>query len=187
MDLLSTAQLLGNFGEFVGAIAVVVTLAYLAIQVRHSKEATEANTKSLNIQAYQAWQAANLQINMAMSNPTQSEIVMRGAVDSSRLTSDTVVSFGMTHLALYQMLQSADYLYREGVLDQELWEAEMNRAAGYLTLPGVRQWWDGSGKTQITPQFAEYLESIQPTIRLFNWDAERGYFASDKWEGMPEA
>ena len=34
MDLMSISQLLGNFGEFVGAIAVVVTLAYLAVQVR---------------------------------------------------------------------------------------------------------------------------------------------------------
>ncbi len=48
MDLMSTAQLLGNFGEFVGAIAVVVTLAYLARQVKHSKEAVAANTKSLD-------------------------------------------------------------------------------------------------------------------------------------------
>jgi hypothetical protein len=188
MDHQTFAQILGNYGEFIGAIAVVATLIYLAIQVRHSKEATEANTKSLNLQAYQAWQAANLQINMGMSNGDLSEIVMRGAVDSSNLTIDSVVSFGMTHLAIYQMAQSADYLYRAGLLDQELWEAEMNRAAGYLILPGVRQWWDAAGKTQITPRFAEYLESIQPTINLFNWEAERGFFASDKVElRVPEA
>jgi len=29
MDLISISQLLGNFGEFVGAIAVVITLIYL--------------------------------------------------------------------------------------------------------------------------------------------------------------
>ena len=42
MDHQTFAQLLGNYGEFVGAVAVVITLIYLAIQVRHSKEATEA-------------------------------------------------------------------------------------------------------------------------------------------------
>ena len=47
MDHQAFAQLLGNYGEFVGAIAVVVTLAYLAVQVKHSKEAVTANTKSL--------------------------------------------------------------------------------------------------------------------------------------------
>ena len=43
MDHQAFAQLLGNYGEFVGAIAVVATLFYLAVQVRHGKEATEAN------------------------------------------------------------------------------------------------------------------------------------------------
>ena len=47
MDHQAFAQLLGNYGEFVGAIAVVATLAYLAVQVRHSRAATEANTKQL--------------------------------------------------------------------------------------------------------------------------------------------
>ena len=42
-----TISELGSIGEFVGAIAVVVTLAYLAVQVRHSKEATEANTRMM--------------------------------------------------------------------------------------------------------------------------------------------
>ena len=36
MDLMDTAQLRGNFGEFVGAIAVVVTLVYLSVQIRQN-------------------------------------------------------------------------------------------------------------------------------------------------------
>ncbi len=40
MTLMETAQLLGNFGEFFGAIAVVVTLAYLVLQIRQASRAT---------------------------------------------------------------------------------------------------------------------------------------------------
>jgi len=36
MDHLTLAQLLGSYGEFIGAIAVVVTLVYLAIQIRQN-------------------------------------------------------------------------------------------------------------------------------------------------------
>ena len=36
MTLMEIAQLLGNFGEFFGAIAVVATLIYLAIQIRQN-------------------------------------------------------------------------------------------------------------------------------------------------------
>jgi hypothetical protein len=42
MDLQAAAQLLGNFGEFVGAIAVVGTL------IKHSKDALDANTRALD-------------------------------------------------------------------------------------------------------------------------------------------
>jgi hypothetical protein len=42
MDLMSTAQLLGNFGEFVGAIAVVTTLGFLTFQIRQNTKATKA-------------------------------------------------------------------------------------------------------------------------------------------------
>ena len=44
MDHQAFAQLLGNYGEFVGAIAVVVTLAYLAVQIRQSTKATKSQT-----------------------------------------------------------------------------------------------------------------------------------------------
>jgi uncharacterized protein len=47
MDLMSAAQLLGNFGEFVGAIGVVVTLFYLAAQVRQNRQSVDANTRAL--------------------------------------------------------------------------------------------------------------------------------------------
>jgi len=189
VDHQSLAQLLGNYGEFVGAIAVVVTLAYLALQVRHSKEATEANTKSLNLQAYQSWQAANLQINMGFSNPAQSEICARGIGDSSNLTFETWNSFGLMYLAIFQMAQSADYLYRAGMLDQELWDAEMNRAAGILSLPGVRQWWDAGAKTQLTGRFAEFLESIQPEMTYWTWEAGQGFVGSNEPRAyrLPEA
>ena len=48
MDVMSTAQLLGNLGEFVGAIAVVVTLIYVAAQVKHGKAALDANTRAMD-------------------------------------------------------------------------------------------------------------------------------------------
>ena len=45
MDLMSVAQLLGNFGEFFGAIAVVVTLAYLAVPISQGTHATRAASR----------------------------------------------------------------------------------------------------------------------------------------------
>ena len=41
MDHQAFAQLLGNYGEFVGAVAVVGTLVYLAAQIRQNTRAME--------------------------------------------------------------------------------------------------------------------------------------------------
>ena len=43
MDHQAFAELLGNYGEFVGAIAVVVTLMYLALQIRQSTRSNYVN------------------------------------------------------------------------------------------------------------------------------------------------
>ena len=48
MDHQAIAQLLGNYGEFVGAIAVVATLGYLAMQIRtNTRQSRAATTQSI--------------------------------------------------------------------------------------------------------------------------------------------
>jgi hypothetical protein len=174
MSTLEFSQLLGNYGEFVGAIAIVATLIYLAVQLKQ-------NTATVRANAYQEWSASNVAINLAVSNPDQSRIMVAGNRASTNLTDETFIAFGMTNMAIMQMAQSTDYLYRLGLLDRELWEAEMNRVAGILGAPGVRQWWDAGGRTQLTPRFAELLESTQSSIAYWGWDAERGFFQHDEW------
>lgn len=47
MTLIEISQVLGNFGEFFGAILVGVSLFYLAVQVRHNANVTdEANMRA---------------------------------------------------------------------------------------------------------------------------------------------
>ena len=45
MDHQTIAQLLGNYGEFVGAIAVVVTLGYPASQIRQNNTSLRATAE----------------------------------------------------------------------------------------------------------------------------------------------
>ena len=75
MSALEFSQLLGNYGEFIGAIAIVATLIYLAVQLKQ-------NTASVRASAYQEWVTSNVEIDMGMSNPAQSEIVDKGNYDS---------------------------------------------------------------------------------------------------------
>ena len=45
MSALEFSQLLGNYGEFVGAIAILITLFYLATQVRQNTHMMRASIR----------------------------------------------------------------------------------------------------------------------------------------------
>ncbi len=54
MSITEISELLGNVGEFVGSIAVLITLIYLAVQVRQSKELLEKNERIAMSEVYQS-------------------------------------------------------------------------------------------------------------------------------------
>jgi hypothetical protein len=45
LTFIELSEVLGNLGEFVGSFAVVSTLIYLTIQVRHSRDAMQENAR----------------------------------------------------------------------------------------------------------------------------------------------
>ena len=47
-------ETLGNLGEFLGGTAVLVSLIYLAVQIRQGNRQVEHNTRSLEVSTYQA-------------------------------------------------------------------------------------------------------------------------------------
>ena len=72
--------------------------------------------------------------------------------------------------------QAVNRLYEKRTIDRSTWEIEMRIVASTLKYPGVRQWWDVGGKTQITPEFAQLIESIDISDhRAFNWNKEEGF------------
>ena len=168
MAFSEVAQLLGNLGEFFGAIAVVVTLIYLARQVKQ-------NTASVQANAYQTWVGANLQLNLATADRFLSGAAAKGIYDSKNLDQDSFFMFALWNHSAFQMIQATNYMYQLGAVDEELWESEISRAAAHLGLPGVRQWWDAGGKTQLSPRFVDLVESYQSKTVRWSWNPEQGF------------
>ena len=178
MSTLEFSQLLGNYGEFVGAIAIVVTLIYLAVQLKQ-------NTASVKANAYQEWVAANIELNMTMAQPLQSEAIATGSYDPGSLTQESSLAFAMWHMSLMQMTQATEYLRQTGSLDDDLAATEINRAAAILSMPGVRQWWDAGARTQLTPQFVKLIESTTSNMTEWKWEQGKGFASVDR-DGQPD-
>jgi len=131
MDLMSTTQLLGSLGEFLGAIAVFITLIYLAIQVRHGREAIAANTKSLE----ENRRLALAQVYQGRSSRVQHMAMLRAESNHwpelwSKVEDDGFQALSRTEQVRWTQFLGAEaaqfdnnhYLYQLGLLDEEFYE-----------------------------------------------------------------
>lgn len=153
-------------------LGVIGGLILVAIQIRQS-------TAALHGSAYQTWVASNMELSASASQADVSRTLSRGWMDSSALDEETFIQFAMWVFGVMQMAQATDRLYRRGMVDESLWRTEMQRAALFLSAPGIRQWWDAGGKTQLTPEFAARLEATPSTLTTWGWTPGTGFVSFD--------
>jgi hypothetical protein len=139
MTFVEVTSVLGNLGEFIGAFAVVVTLIYLAMQVRLSKEATEANTRLME---------ENHQLSLVENYMRRSERVEAGYRDNalssemSRLVYKATTDFeSLDEFELYRLrewshahmhrLDAQHYQYQHGLLEDEAYQNLRRALARY--------------------------------------------------------
>jgi hypothetical protein len=131
MDHQAFAQLLGNYGEFLGALAVVATLFYLAVQVRHTKEATDANTKALEESQKIARTDSYLRradvMERSAAQAALSEDLANIMLKSSRggvgeLTELERIRLVMWERARMIRVESQFFQWQQGLLDDEYYE-----------------------------------------------------------------
>ena len=77
MGIGELSEILGNIGDFVGSVAVLVTLIYLAVQVKHSRELLEENRKISLSQVYQTRVGFRIQNHLNGTNPMVAEVVAK--------------------------------------------------------------------------------------------------------------
>jgi len=128
-------ETLANLGQLVGAIAVVVSLVYLAYQVRQSTESLRTENYARALERVAAMQAR------LSSDAAFSAIVTRGAIDPLRLTAEERVQFTWT---FYEMFGAFEFMFHQsesGALPREVWQRWSDTLAWWISLPGVRAWW----------------------------------------------
>ena len=165
MTLMEMGQLLGNFGEFFGAIAVVITLVYLAVQVGQSKAATELNTTALQSANYAAWNQASSSWGdfVARHSSILCAISAKSALDE--LTPDERFVFvGLAVKSLNQG-QAAFLHHQAGSLPDEVFEAHMTGVASqFEEQPVFRDIWP-TIRANFAHSFCDYMERKVEEVR----------------------
>ena len=124
-------EALGAVGEIVGAVAVIATLGYLAVQMRQNTRALR--TSSYHQAVEQGWMA-NITI---ADNPELADIMTRGARDLSTLNPEERARFGYAMSNECFSMENALHLYEQGMLHEEAWENVLANGLFLFSQPGV--------------------------------------------------
>ena len=126
--MMETAQLLGNLGEFAGALIVMGTLVYLALQIKEARRALVAQSYQFRTDA-----VSDLQIELAQN----SEIlhVLEKARDLEAI--DQLDEIERLRLVLVQMaimnqLENQCFQYLQGFVTSDVAEYTVKSAKGYV-------------------------------------------------------
>ncbi len=139
---------LGNIGEFIGGLAVIASLIYLAVQIRQ-------NTKSVRLRVEQAIKRDSFDLRRSsIENPEVVDLFIKALSDSDSLSPGERIRVNLICASTIEHLQHLFFLRNQGLVH---WESQEEGLRGYLALAPYRQWWV-SGREILQPKFVEYVE-----------------------------
>ncbi len=151
MEHQAFAQMLGNYGEFIGSIAVFATLAYLAVQVRQNTKAERRTALNVTIRNFIAIRQA------VFENSEVSTISMMGLNDPDSLDELEWYRF---RLFMYNSMLSFWHIYAEPAgLEEDLWETQLPAVTRVIASPGGRAYWEAH-KSEFVPSFRNEIQRI---------------------------
>ena len=147
---------LGAIAEIVGAIAVVLTLIYLAYQVRNN---TRMAQRASTAEAVSAIMAFN---DSLVDNPKVGELFQRGVnLGLENLTDEERVPFTIVMFNLLKTCEHLHYQHAVGAMDPDVWEGWDHMIRGYLTAPGSQEWYQ-ERRLAFSSNFRNYLDNNAP-------------------------
>ena len=150
-----TLNELGSLGEFISGLAVVVTLVYLALQIRH-------NTRAVRSSMHQDMVESTLRIAESMSdNPDVGRIVLKANEDYDNLTKEEFVRFEAYAERVFGNFESVFYSYRNSMIEQDLWESWEASYLADISRTAMRRFWHEDRPMHLR----DYMEFIDQFYR----------------------
>lgn len=146
-----TWDTLANIGEFVSAIAVLISLAYLAVQIRQ-------NTQTVRANAYHGAATEWLSFTAHLSSdPELAELYHQGRVAPGLLTPEQSRRFDLLLDTNLGLTENVFLQYRLGFLTQTNQDRFAAVLRAQFQTEGVRRYWRRR-RAFFTAEFVAYIE-----------------------------
>src|SRR5260370_30524101 len=126
---------LANLGQIVGAVAVVVSLIYVAFQIRQNTNAVRAATAQSVHEHFASW------YHLLDYDDSLSQVVIDGLKDYGSLSEKDKARFVAAFMAYLSYSQNAFLKWRQGPLAPSLWLGWEQVIMNFAAAPGCRAFW----------------------------------------------
>ena len=158
---------IGAVGEIVGAAAVVLSLFYVGLQVRHSATAVRGQT-------YESLSASTIDVTMQLTADLDLSLAMRSAMLGEEVHPDQDSRVATTIHCYTRIAATAHYQYELGLLDGEQLKNLTAANAVHLSSPIGKRYWN-SNKRLFSRSFVSYIEQEMSGQGLYASEALRVY------------
>ena len=158
---------LASIAEVIGAVAIVISLIYVGVQVTDSTQAVRSASAN---ETSAALSSSYIQLG---TNQQASQVFRAGVSSPESLSQDELFQYIMQLHGLFFEYQAAYYLAQEGTLDVDLQEAMSNTILGVRDQPGFQLYW-GQRRELFKADFREYVDRLLADGRT-NTNMERIY------------
>ena len=133
MSALELSQLLGNYGEFIGAIAIVITLVYLVIQVRQ-------NTHMMRASIRQARSDNAVHLYSLAATSVVAEIREKESRGEA-LTEVEEERMFLWNICIWRQQQTIFFQAQDGLLDVQTGDEQSTIVRALMQYPSARRFW----------------------------------------------
>jgi hypothetical protein len=130
-----TLEALGNIGEFLGAIGVVISLAYLGLQIRQNTNAIKASSHHSLNDSFSSF------LELLINNRRAAKILEAGIMSLEGLNDEDRDTFYAVLSLLFNHFENTYFHYQRGLLEEAQWTRWRIAIGWYVGFPGVAVWW----------------------------------------------
>jgi len=143
---------IGAISELVSGLAVLITLVYLAVQLKQAKHLMLSN-------AHQSRTDRNIALVQFLANDDQSLRGFTGSLDFNSLDDLQKSRATLLFSATLRHFEDMHYQFELGVIDDDTWEANLVGIQGATASPGARAMWQRC-KHMFRKPFIDLVDSI---------------------------
>ena len=148
---------LGNLGELIGALAVVISLVYLAIQIRQNTAHMRENSEYSKLLLQENFVSSEERLAIGLlTNDEMYRIWRLGSTTTEELQDDDRERFG---LLIYSNMYRYHFLYRARAIEPLEYKRSLVQIDRLAAMPAVRNWWSRQREGfSFDPEFVEFVD-----------------------------